>query len=190
MVVLLLVVVWLVALVPIALRKLSEWQVTASVARFRRQRRVMSKTLPYPPQLVGVRPLPEPRRGAGPAQSARMQRQMRERSARLMARRRRVLARLAGSLVVTLVLGAVPPLRFLWDVSLATFFLTSGYVALLVRLQQVRAAEAAEHERAEKVVPIDVRHRQAEASMPVGSSRHAATLAPTRPAYVLVDVPG
>jgi len=193
LVVLLLVVVWLVALVPVALRKLSEWQVTASVARFRHQRRVMSKSLAYPPPPVGVRALPVPRQvvGTGKTQSAWAQHRGRERSARLVARRRRVLARLTASLALTLVLGAVPALRFLWDLSLVSFFLTSGYIALLVRVQQLAIAEAAESERAEKVVSIHARAGRVEGSAAAyGSFGHSGSPGQARPAYVLVDVPG
>ncbi|MCU1492383.1 MAG: hypothetical protein JWO62_147 [Acidimicrobiaceae bacterium] len=95
---------------------------------------------------------------------------------------------LSATLGGTFVLGAIPALRGLWDVSLAVFLLTTGYVALLIRFQQSAIAAAAASERAEKVVPIGRRFDHGEAGdSPYGASGVGA-LPPARPAFVLVDV--
>ena len=196
MVVLLLVVVWLVALVPVALRKLSEWQVTSSVARFRYRSRVMGRTFPLVPYSaeVPVAPTPARARAIDPEDAARLRRERRARSARLVVRRRKTLARLCGAFVVTFLLGAVPVLRVLWDLSLVVFLLATGYLALLVWFQRIAVAEAASLERAAKVVPIyaSTRRRVRTAgpwsTMRPDVARPASTLPPARPAFVLVDV--
>jgi hypothetical protein len=181
LVVLLLVVVWLVVLVPIALRKFSEWQVTASVAQFRLRTRAMGRACPATPHL-DAETLPASEATLDPEAEAHRKRRERERAKLRIARRRRTLLWLAGTLGASFVLGAIPPLRGLWDLSLATFLLATGYVALLVRIQRAAAAEAAATERAEKVVPL--RRPADRDAMPGG----VGTLPPARPAFVLVDV--
>lgn len=196
MVVFLLVVVWLVALVPVALRKLSEWQVTSSVARFRYRSRVMGRTFPLVPYAaeVPVAPTPARVRAIDPEDAVRLRRERRARSARLVARRRKTLAWLCGAFVVTFLLGAVPALRVLWDLTLVVFLLATGYIALLVRFQRIAVAEAALEERAAKVVPIDAfPGRRVQTVGPWSTMRPdvagpARALPPARPAFVLVDV--
>lgn len=193
MVVLLLVVVWLVALVPVALRKFSEWQVTASVAEFRYRTRAMGRACPAAgpvgmPDVRSARPVPP----VDPDELERLRRHQRARAAQQMARRRRALSVLTSVLGATFVLGAIPALRVLWDLSLVAFLLTTGYLALLVRFQRGRAVAAATSERDEKVVPIHAhrRHRDGVEGAAGEGRAIVGTLPPARPAFVLVDVHG
>jgi len=112
-----------------------------------------------------------------------------------MMRRRQILAGLLATTLVTVVVGAAPGLHVAWDVALASFLLTTGYVALLVRSQQSKLFEEAARERALKVVPL-YPLRTSSSTSPE-SDRHAVTAeteaVPTmtrRPAFVLVDVQG
>ncbi len=58
---------------------------------------------------------------------------------KMQQRRRDVLMLLVGTLLGTLVLGAVPRLHVLWIVSAVTAFALMSYVALLVRLRNIVA---------------------------------------------------
>lgn len=179
---LLLIVVWLVALVPLALRKLAERHVSSSVAQFHQSIRAIDRACPVVPgtdRVAGGRGALAP----DPAEVARRQRRERELTRARTARRRRTLVSLAGATGGAFVLGAIPALRPLWYLALVTFLLTAAYVALLVWLQRMAAEAAADSERAIKVVPIG-RHfgeRHPESGPAVGLHR------PLRPAFVLVD---
>lgn len=192
LVVLLLVVVWLVALVPVALRKFSEWRITASVAEFHHRSRAMGRARPVAAGNEGAAARAAER--DDPAELDRLRGRERARRRERVARRRRALRYLLVTLTSTFVLGAIPALRALWDLSLITFLMTTGYLALLVRVERERMSIAAESERAEKVVQMHAHRRGHEpdgAVEPV--ARHAVgvgVLPPARPAFVLVDMPG
>lgn len=179
MVVLLLVVVWLVALVPVALRRFSEWQLTASLHHFQDSAGAMRRARPVTSGVGPSRPV-----AVNPALEAARRARERARSAALMARRRRVLVVLVSVLAGSLVLGALPSLSALWDLSLVAFAATSGYVAILVRVHREGVARAAASERREKVVSIHSSRRSAAA----GALEAPSPLPPARPAFVLVDV--
>ncbi|MDA8291930.1 MAG: hypothetical protein M0Z33_09675 [Actinomycetota bacterium] len=178
MVVLLLVVVWLVALVPFALRRFSEWQLTASVTQFQDSAGAMRRA-----RAVAQAPRPRSSEPPDPAMEAARQARERARATELVLRRRRVLTELTATFLGTLVLGAIPGLGILWDLSLVAFLATTGYVALLVRFRREAVARAAATERAEKVVPIHLARRD----RPVGPTA-PVSLPPARPSFVLVDV--
>ncbi len=187
MVVLLLVVVWLVALVPLALRWFSEWQLTASLSQFRDTAGAMRRVRPASSAPPGAVPGGAPGEEDSQVLEARRARE-RARAAELVARRRRVLTVLASSLLGTLVLGAIPGLGVLWDVSLVSFVATTGYVALLVRFRRAAVAQVVATERAAKVVSINsARRRDAGAAGAAGVTA-PMPLPPLRPAFVLVDV--
>jgi len=182
LVVLLLVVVWLVALVPFALRRFSEWQLTSSLTQFRDSAGAMRRARPATGSDV------DPALDVDPRIVERRRERERARAAELVARRRRVLAVLCSTFLGTLVLGAIPGLGVLWDISLLAFAATTGYVALLVRLRREAVARAAASERAEKVVPIHSALRR-DAGAPAAAGVHfPAMLPPVRPAFVLVDI--
>jgi hypothetical protein len=126
------VLVWLVALVPIALRRHSAYRVNASVARFRRQRRLLERA--YRTRIDGnvfacatARASPVaarrdlPRRPSHAPISGRL-------------RRIRVLYAFGGALTICLVLGAVPALRAFWTISIVLAVGLVAYVVLLVRV--------------------------------------------------------
>jgi hypothetical protein len=62
------------------------------------------------------------------------------------SRRRKVLGLLLGGVIVTFLFGFIPPLDFLWDISLLVLAATAGYIALLIHFHRTAA------ERARKVV--------------------------------------
>jgi hypothetical protein len=171
--------IWVVALTPIALRKLREREGSYSVARFHRSLRAMRRAFPrqvaaagagsggmaffgdqHLARRVGVhaagRPRP-PASGTGnPAAEVGAQpatvsaaRPVARTPGTSVQRRRQVLATLAGGLVLTFLFGLVPALRPMWDVSLLLLALTAGYVALLIHFRRVAV------ERAEKVVFLE-----------------------------------
>jgi hypothetical protein len=206
LVILLLVVVWLIALLPFALHRFSEWRMGASVARFGCQNRAFGRAMPAParpaqgaqgtPAAIGApmpgsgeqiddyrtaigRPVPTTRHAVQAAK-----RRDRERALQLMARRRRTLESLLLVLAGSVVFGAIPVLRFLWYISLTAFALTTAYIGLLIWFRQSAERAADAWERAEKVVPIRRLVDRADRAAPSVTS-----FAPMRPAFVLVDAP-
>jgi len=57
-------------------------------------------------------------------------------------RRRRVVMTLAATVLGFFVLGAIPPLRVLWDAALLAFGVTAAYVALLIHFHRLAADRA------------------------------------------------
>jgi hypothetical protein len=163
--------IWVVALTPTILRKLAEREFTYSVARFHRSLRVMRQVHPNQVAAAGAggglgvgassasrviglhsrgssygTPLRPPVASASAPAAVPVALHASGPTAR---RRRRVLAVLAGGLVGTFLLGFVPALDALWDVSLFLLAVTAAYVALLIHFRRVAV------ERAQKVVPIE-----------------------------------
>jgi len=180
MVVLVLVLVWVAALLPIALRKRSEWEITASVSRFRYRTGLLRRAYP---RLAAAASAPE----SSAQLRARPPVPGRPKLAERRARRRRVLATLLGATFGTFLLGAIPALRPLWALSLVSLGATAAYVALLAHFARLEL-EAATRDR--KVVPITAR-RAAPAleATRVAAVGHAAVDVPARPAFVLVEAP-
>jgi hypothetical protein len=142
MVVLVLVVVWVLALTPYALRRLGEWQVSSELNRFRRGLGALGQFSPdqlepFPgtwnvdESLSGVEPAGSPARRSVPARAMAPQP-----SRQLVMRRRRTLTWLVGSLGASFVLGAIPWFRPLWDLSVFVLVLTLGYLAALVYVRR------------------------------------------------------
>jgi hypothetical protein len=167
-------IIWVVALTPMMLRKLSERRFTTSVDSFHRQLRGMR--LAYP-RLAATAAAPEAMlfatemvddddtraSSATPAHLSRSEAVDRHaRPAPLpAARRRRVLLVLGTAMLGFFVLGMIPALRVLWGLSLLAFAAAAGYLALLIYMHR-RAVE-----RKAKVVDIrDLRH-EASRAVPV-----------------------
>jgi uncharacterized membrane protein len=132
-VVLVVVLVWLVALTPIALRRHSAHQLDASVARFRRQRRLLERA--YRSRLDGRDFAPAPDRiSTAPQHSRRSHHSSRSSGPDMRLRRRRVLVVSAGALAFSLVLGAVPALRAFWMISILLAVALVIYLVLLARV--------------------------------------------------------
>jgi len=196
LIVLVLVLIWLMALAPVVLRKLSEEQVASSVARFRQSTSMLRRRfsalpgsdqeLPFAPSAVLTR------RPVVPEEARRRQQQIRQLR---IARRRRTLLCLTGVFVLALALGAVPHLHLLWIVALTSGTVIAGYLALLAYFTNV-AANVMEQRR--KVVairprmdpagPIGARYARAVGG-PSGHLMPSITPLPTPPAFVLVDAP-
>ena len=202
-IVLLLVLVWAVALTPIVWRKLSDAQAVSEIARFRVRIRTLGRAAPAGGVAWGGylgTPVPVDRPATRPMTEAQ-RRMARTRNERLIARRRRTLSRLAGTAVGTLVLGAIPALRVLWDLSLVTTLLTIAYLAALAWFQREHPFAA---ERPANVVPIrsparperwTPTHDTDERAVVAGGGGRASfgfrppSDVARRPAFVLVDAP-
>jgi len=181
-IVVILLLVWVVALLPLALRKLSEWQLSSSVSEFDHRTRLLRRTYPAMAAraaagggvdgTVEAAALPDGTRRAASARRA-----ARERARQRLARRRRALAILAGTALGTFVLGAIPALRVLWDLTVVDLLLTGGYVALLVHFRRL---ETTAGDDCDANVPLRV----------VEGGRQPATitpLPPARPAFVILE---
>lgn len=154
MIVLVLVLVWVAALLPIALKKRSEWELSSSISQFRYRRRALDRVTPVAAPGAtrpGDAAVPGPRRDARGERAARARRQA------LRQRRRRTLATLAGTFAGSLVLGAIPALRPLWDLALVAGLATAGYVVALVYVHRLEELAA---ERDRKVVELAARARE------------------------------
>jgi hypothetical protein len=159
--------IWVVALTPIALRKLREREGSYSVARFQGGLRAMRRAFPRDvatagaggmgllggqsmARRVGMPPASRPALPVTPAEGTRARSAGPVRTAGPSARRRRqVLAYLGCGLVLSFLFGIVPALRLLWDVSLLLLALTAAYLALLIHFRRLA------DERAEKVVFLE-----------------------------------
>lgn len=155
MILLVLVVIWVIALAPMAIRLWRERSVASSVSRFHRQIGGLRRAYP---RLVAAS-LDGRSRGvaegesrdrtsalAGPDSGRRPAGSRGRRSrAGLAARRRLILSRLATATATAFLLGLVPALRFLWALALLGLVATVSYVALLAYVNGVvpRRREAA-----------------------------------------------
>lgn len=161
MIVLILVLVWAAALLPIALKKRSEWELSSSISQFRQRRRALVGFAPagapsawVPPGDIG------PGTAGDDATGLRGVRGENAARARLKARaerRRRALGALGGTFLASLVFGAIPALRPLWDLALVAGLGTAAYVGALVYFRRV---EELALERKRKVVELTARARQ------------------------------
>jgi hypothetical protein len=153
--------VWAAVLIPPALRRRSEGRPSDSITHFRRQLAILRRTgprssrigandhwsrsyAPYapPPQLASVSHLNAARArrngtAMGPPSSRSYASAARSRTLR---RRRDVFTVLLAAAAGTLVLGLLPPLRFLWMVHLVIDVLLIAYVALLIQQRNAAAA--------------------------------------------------
>lgn len=171
MVLLVLAVVWVVALTPMVLRKLSERRVVTSVTSFNRHLgRLRSRSVWDESTSEGLSPIgfsaaaqrvrEEPRFDAGvvtapttdPAEPIPV-----VTSKATVARRRRVMTILLGATVGSFLLGLVPALSFFWDLALVGLVCTISYLGLLVYFHRMAV------ERASKVVALETRRQCASA---------------------------
>jgi len=133
MIVMAFVVIWLLVLIPLALRKHSEHRLISSVARFRRQRQLLERAYASHPNnrhstslvLIG-------RQGTGPPMSL-LRRSIEERVAIRQRRRRLALTVLGSVFLLTLIIGFVPALRAFWAVAVIFAALMTAYIFLLAR---------------------------------------------------------
>jgi hypothetical protein len=129
-VVLVVVLVWLVALIPFVLRRHSAYRVHASVARFRRQRRLLE--LAYRSRRDDASEILSTSRGDVVCTNRdRPRHSSRATPSTLRLRRRRLLSIFAGALAISLILGALPELRAFWTIAIVLSVLLVAYVVLL-----------------------------------------------------------
>jgi len=176
-VVLILVLVWVAALLPIALKKRSDWDLFTSITRFRQHRRTLVRMSPWADDRLNDssgRPAPtNVTRAFAGRRPGDVDRAARERLKALRERRRRILTRLVATFLASLFLGAVPALRPLWYIALMAGIATGAYVAALVYFRRLDELAV---ERDRKVVELATRARQS-AVAPVRS----------RPSFVIVE---
>lgn len=175
MVIAVLAVIWVVALTPMMLRKLSERRFSNSVDSFHRQLRGMRRAYPrlaasaVDPEVV--RSLAATDSGVRASSSATPSRMPRSevyehrprRPSPQLARRRRVLLVLVTTMLGFCLLGMVPGLKVLWGLALLAFAATAGYLALLIHIHR-RAME-----RNVKVVDIQEHFQHQSVGATVGA---------------------
>jgi hypothetical protein len=174
-----LLIVWVVALLPFALRKRHEWVRGGSIDRFGEQRRAFRNR--YATYAVPVTPagrsVEEENLAALEARRDAL-RAERQRIRRLRARRRVVLTRLCLAVIGSFVLGAIPPLHSLWDISFVGMFAAIAYAAAIVRL--ARDEEFRLNRPVHPVVAPPVRQEARPGGVVV-------PLRQVRPAFVIVE---
>jgi len=174
-------IIWVLALTPMMLRKLSEHRFTTSVDSFHRQLRGMRRAYPRlaasaaePEMMLSVA---EPADDGGqmpylqPAPVSRPQTVARSAhpGVQAAARRRRVLLVLVGSILGLFLLGIIPALRVFWGLSLLVVATTAGYLAVLIHIHRGSV------ERRAKVV--DIRDLRSEAEAVPPARTHAIVIA-------------
>jgi hypothetical protein len=187
MIVAVLVFIWVIALTPFILRRLSEHQIATSVSRFRTAIRMLRRVYP---RLVTSAEIPGAvvtTGGSSPEFAAVRRRREAERARRQIARRKQLLVRLVGGTATTVVFGALPHLHALWDLSIAGALLTAGYLGGLALLasQSARSTSIdAARRLAPKAMLHPVEHRLAAGG---GGGPHFVAQIPRRPSFVVVD---
>ncbi|HEX5937462.1 MAG TPA: hypothetical protein VFZ75_07225 [Actinomycetota bacterium] len=123
-------IMWGAALIPLTKRRRST---SASVEDFERRMEFLAHA-----EVNGTtgRWIVTPRKGARFIGDAERRR------ARILDRRRRVFVFLLEAIAVTFLMGLVPPLRIVWNVSLALAILLGVYVWMLIALKRRSEAEA------------------------------------------------
>ena len=182
MVIAVLAVIWVVALTPMMLRKLSDRRFSTSVDSFHRQLGGMRRAYPRlaasaadPEMALHMAPAADTGVRAPYAAPSRMPRsEVSERPLRCpapqSARRRRVLLILVATMLGFFLLGMIPALKVLWGFSLLAFGAAAGYLALLIHIHR-RAVE-----RETKVVDIRVRRGEPGVGVPVTAVVPAAVV--------------
>jgi membrane protein implicated in regulation of membrane protease activity len=144
-----LVVVWIVALLPMVVRRLSDRDFNAGIRAHHRLMRLsgrmggVEEAGTSDGRLSASRPLSSAR--AVPATSPAM-----------ATRRRRVMSVLLASTVLLFLLGVIPGAHLLWDVALILLACTLAYVALLVHFNRLAI------EKAQKIVALETRRHATE----------------------------
>lgn len=146
MVLLILALIWAVVLIPPAIRNRAEGRPSDSITAFRRQLAVLNRAGPRrsPGASSAVnRPLRSVSPQGGVALATRPAR-VTTRAARSQARRRRrdILTGLLAAAGATLIVGAIPALRWVWALHVAVDVLLVAYVALLIRQRNLAAEQA------------------------------------------------
>lgn len=143
MVLVILAVIWAAVLIPPALRNRAEGRPSDSITAFRRQLAVLDRSGPRLPRSSRY-DLTAPVRGAQSRVGVRPAAVSRASLARHETRRRRrdVLVALLAVAGATLLVGAVPTLRWVWVAHVIVDVLLVAYVALLVRQRNLAAERA------------------------------------------------
>ena len=188
MVIAVLAIIWVLALTPMMLRKLSEHRFTTSVDSFHRQLRGMRRAYP---RLVATAAVPETMLSftgfadddqtayVPPARVRRAPTAERSgyRAAQTAARRRRVLFVLIASAVGLFLLGFIPTLRLFWGLSLLVVATTAGYLALLIHIHR-RSVEL-------KAKVVDIRGLRSDTEVVSKPRAHATVISSRRKAEEL-----
>jgi hypothetical protein len=182
MIVMILVLIWVVALTPFLLRRLSEHQLASSVVKFRAATGMLRRAYP---KLVAVRSV---NRTPGEIARSTAERRRAEhaRAKRQIERRKQLLFRLVGGTAATLVLGGLPHLHALWNLSIVGAILTTGYVGMLAYLAHQPAPLPTMRRPSPAVGPHDTEHSSERLVASGGGSPMMVTPMPRRPAFVVV----
>jgi hypothetical protein len=187
MIVVVLVLIWVIALTPFLLRRLSEHQIASSVSRFRTAIRLMRRVYPRLGTSGQALMAVSTHNGASPQEEALRRRKEAARAKRQIERRKQLLVRLVGGTATSAVFGALPHLHAFWDLSIAGAVLTAGYVGALA----VLASHSPVHPIASGPARSLARHADARPVerrlvAAVGGSAFIPQM-PRRPSFVVVD---
>jgi len=188
MILVVLAVVWVVALTPMVVRRLSDRQFASGLRSYRRRLLRLGPASTPPPvagsvpgAMIGfsiaaqrlhdlrhpheqfearaVTDVPEEAAVAAPVSVSA--------SPATAARRRQVVTLLAGATLLFFVLGIIPSARVLWDLGLLTLGCSAAYVALLIHFHRLAV------ERAQKVIALETRRH---VSAELQTRRHVIAL--------------
>jgi len=173
MILVVLAVVWVVALTPWVLRKLSERQVVTSVSSFNRQLLRLGSHADRPER--GSLSVPGAAIGFSAA-AQRVHEESHESASRqdhiesevyvhpvvvtrrsTALRRRRVVASLLAAMLFFFLVGLIPGAQVMWDLALVCLAFAAAYVAALIHFHRIAV------ERAQKVVALETRRSVATA---------------------------
>lgn len=169
MILVVLAVVWVVALTPLVLRKLSERRFTEGLRSYHRLlSRFGSSDRPSvvveaPARYYATAQFATGDRASAPDDEVAVPPAPAAASPAMAARRRAVVMTLGGATVFFFLVGALPAARMLWDVAFFALGCLAVYVALLVHFHRQAV------ERAQKVVALETRRQ---ASAVLESRRH------------------
>lgn len=190
MILVVLAVVWVVALTPMVLRKLSERKFTAGIRTYHRRRLRLGSSDEFSvsaPRSAGSVPeamsgfsaasqhvqvdrydAPTPSRQADEPHPGHLSPPTSSTtSPATTARRRQVLATLAGATLLFFLVGIIPAARVMWDLALFGLGCTAIYIALLVHFHRLAV------ERAHKIIALETRRH---ATAVLQSRRHILAL--------------
>ncbi len=160
MVVFVLVLIWLVVILPIAVRKLSEFQLVSSVARFQHRTELLERAHANFVGANGRAPVSQARGRLLDETQLAVLRAVQARIDARRVRRRETLLLLGSGICSTLLVGSVPSLHAFWVAAVFLASVTGVYLLLLVRCAGTEARAA---ERARKIVAIATVVDEAEA---------------------------
>lgn len=179
--------VWVIVLVPIALRKNAERRLGSPLGMFSSLAVRLKATMSVPKLLAQpVLPVAEQRSPMTNEERALAARRERARLQRRFARRRQIVARFCAATVALVVVGIIPPLHVMLYLAAMVGLLTGAYLALVAHVARI---ERLADERARKVVQLPLSSGGTQAPSVGYAVMGGPAPMPIRPSFVIVDKP-